>query len=609
MEPSAAHRHGPLAVAPLLLTLTAGLCAQTQCAPPDSLATQDPFWITHYYNAPGQNNAAVPPIPQNLPAGYRGHVTFCDLAANADLSVSQIDFRLNDDGFLRYTWGVAPGVAGGIGLVGQTTQVDVYMTPSTWKGDWPTTSGNVAKALVPPGPGSPWTLLTTGTLTVQRYREHSPAVMLQPFTVPQGTNGFAFVINPVTTPVPAITYQQPPYALHPSLILPSSAPGVSLTASDQFLSITNQDVTNQAFVTLPLAVAKGAIFELFYTVASTAGYHTRYGAGCYDAPRAFYEEFEPGTFDLSGQVLAMTPSNGGYAVAAGSSAIVAPASTPLSLGDDARTASLALGFTFPYPGGSTSNVVVTSNGNVFLDPANSGAQVTTYSAFRPNGFLKGQPQLAALWSDLDPSSGGGVHFDVDLGGAVPVAYVTWNNVPTWNEPGSSNTVQVAIFGDGRVEYRFGPCSLQGVLSLTGFNPGFATHDPGNRDLNASVPFQTGNGAVPPALSMDARPILGTSPNLVASDLPTNTSGIVLFGVPINGVNMFFTGMPGCVRYVMPLAARTFQAVGGVGSTPLVIPNCRILRGLDLTAQALVVSPGSNAAGVTTSNPLCIRLGN
>lgn len=615
MQPFPARLVVAAATATALCAIAPDATAQSQCQVPTHLSTQASWQSTHYYNAPGQNVAVVPPISQNLPATYRGHLTLCDLTANANLLVSQIDYKLRDDGSVRWNWGPAPGVPGGPGLVGKTVTVEVYSTPGTWQGTWTTPTGAVAKILVPPGPGSPWTLVATGTLTVQPYTERSAAVFTTPFQVPIGTNGFAFQLGPVTTPVPQITYASAPYALHPSLLLPTAAPGIALTAGDQFLAITNEDVTNQAFVTLPPPVPKGALFDLHYTVAPGSAYSTAYSAGCYDRPKAFYEEWQPGAFDLVNSSLRLTLAGDTYAVGAANTAIVAPTSVPLTnaagnnLGDDDRTATRPLGFTFPYPGGSTSSIVITSNGNVFLQPASSAAQNGTYEIFGVSGFVKGQPQLAALWADLDPSGPGDVFLDIDLSGAVPLARITWLAVPESYRPGSSNTVQVEIAGDGRVEFRYGAIDFLRQPGITGFNPGFGTHDPGQRNLTAAVPFLVGDGVVPPVLDMDARPVIGTSPNMTLRDLPAGTSGVMLYGIPFHGLNLFFAGMPGCTQRVIPLALTAWQGLGSAATVPLQIPSSPWLIGRGLSAQSFVVSPGSNAAGRTISNPVCIKIGN
>jgi hypothetical protein len=496
-------------------------------------------------------------------------------------------------------------------MMGQTSQVSVYMTPGTWQGTW---TGTTPKIQVPPGPGSPWTLVGIGTLTVRAYDEHSSAVFATPFTIPVGTNGYAIVIGPVTAPVPHITYAQPPYALHPSLLIRAFAPGSAVEAHDQFLSITQQDFATQAFVSLPLPNPKNPVFELRYSVASTAAWYARDGNGCYDRPRSYYQYFLPGEFDLANSTISMTPNGDTYTVSSGNSAIVPPATPPLTnasngpIGDDGRTATKPLGFSFPYPGGTTSSIVVTSNGNVFLDPANSGSQLNSFSAFGSAGFLRGQPQLTAWWADHDPGVGGGVHLDIDTGGAVPVAYVTWNAVPEWNNPGSSNTFQVAMFGDGRVEFRYSSCSPSYVYGLTGFSGGWSMHDPGSRDLSTALPFDTGDGALPPELAMGSRPIAGTTSSFTLRDLPTDTTGVVMLGVPLHGFDLFFAGMPGCVQRVIPLATLPFQGAGSTAAVPIDIPNGRWLIGQGLHAQALVVSPGSNPASRTISNSICIKVG-
>ena len=110
------------------------------------------------------------------------------------------------------------------------------------------------------------------------------------------------------------------------------------------------------------------------------------------------------------------------------------------------------------------------------------------------------------------------------------------------------------------------------------------------------------------MSMSARPIAGTTPAFVVRDLPADTAGVVLLGVPIHGFDLFFAGMPDCVQRVIPLATMAFQAVGDTASVPVSIPNGRWLVGLGMSAQSLVVSPGSNAAGQTISNPICLSVG-
>jgi hypothetical protein len=570
---------------------------QSPCTPPTRLATQPSFQSTHYYNRPGQDNAANPPVAQNLPASYRGFLCLFDLTATANVTVSQIDFAVADDGHWAFHWGPAPGQIGGPGLVGQTAVVNVYVTPTSW----------VGRSTTP----SAWTLLSTGTLTVAGYDQHSPAVFPTPFQLPAGTYGVAFEVGPVTAVVPHITYASPPYALNPLLLVGSFAPGTPLTARDEFLSFANEDIINQAFVLPPGPQPKNPIFEIHYTPAANSAYSTRFGSGCYDRPRAFYElpPLSPAPFDLSNTSLRITPNNGAYVVSQTNSTIVPPATPGLlnasnqAMGDNDRTAVLPLGFSFPYPGGSTSTIAICSDGLAHLNTTAMGNH--KWLAGVP-AFLAGPPILAPFATDLDPRGGGSIHLDVDP--ITQAAYVTWLNVPVWGMPGTANTFQVALFANGDIEYRYGTCSAANERMVVGFTPGYSSHDPGSIDISASMPFATGDGTLPPSLSMSARPMLGTTPSLVVSDMPTGTAAGMLLGGPSAPVDLGFLGMPGCVQHIAPIDFQLFLAAGSVGSVPLSIPASPSFMGMQLIGQSLVVSPGSNPAGGTVSNPICINLG-
>ena len=573
------------------------LHGQSPCVTPTRLATQPNFQSTHYYNRPGQNNAASPPVVQSLPANYRGFLCLFDLTATANVTVSQVDFAVADDGHWAFHWGPAPGQIGGPGLVGQTAVVNVYVTPTSW----------VGRSTTP----AAWTLLSTGTLTVAGYDQHSPAVFPTPFQFPAGTYGVAFEVGPVTAPVPHITYENPPYALNPLLLVGSFAPGTPLTARDEFLSFANEDIINQAFVLPPGPQPKNPIFEIHYTPAANSAYSTSFGAGCYDRPRAFYEVHPkaPVPFDLANTSIRMTAIGDSYVVSQTSAAVVPPTTPGLlnasnqPMGDNDRTAALPLSFSFPYPGGSTASIAICSDGIALLDTA--AMNNTKWLAGVP-AFLQGQPILSPFGTDLDPRGGGSIHLDVDP--TNQVAYVTWLGVPVWGLPTTANTFQIALFANGDIEYRYGNCSPASETTLVGFTPGWSSHDPGSIDISAAMPFATGDGALPPHLHMSARPQLGTTPNLIVDDMPSGTAAGMLLGGPSTPVDLGFLGMPGCMQHITPIDFQFFIATGTTGSLPLSIPASTFFMGMQVIGQSLVVSPGSNPAGGTVSNPICIQLG-
>ena len=93
---------------------------------------------------------------------------------------------------------------------------------------------------------------------------------------------------------------------------------------------------------------------------------------------------------------------------------------------------VALPFPLPYPGGSTTQLRVCSNG--FISPA--GSNGTSYSP-QVTALLQGQPRWAAAWHDFTPNATAPVVLD----SSPAVVRVTWLNVPNYGS-GGANTFQV-----------------------------------------------------------------------------------------------------------------------------------------------------------------------
>src|SRR5262249_9647429 len=84
------------------------------------------------------------------------------------------------------------------------------------------------------------------------------------------------------------------------------------------------------------------------------------GTPCGQVPcqSSAYEFFaSPSSFGPSNHSMTMTYSGGQYTVATGTGTFVAPTGTTLPLSDDSE-ATVALPFSLPYPGGSTSQLVI-----------------------------------------------------------------------------------------------------------------------------------------------------------------------------------------------------------------------------------------------------------
>lgn len=164
-----------------------------------------------------------------------------------------------------------------------------------------------------------------------------------------------------------------------------------------------------------------------------------------------------------------------------------------------------------------------------------------------------------------------------------------------------------------------------VRRLNNNNPNAATGELSPRapvaKLDYTILFGTalireyGVGCNPPTpltLSVDARPLLGTTINLQAGDIP---AGAVLTGIILGlgsfepGLPLDSLGMPGCSQYV------TIDAVIGSGFTnpnfavPFAISSDPGFLNMPIFGQAASLVPGANTLGALTSNGVHLTLGN
>lgn len=349
--------------------------------------------------------------------------------------------------------------------------------------------------------------------------------------------------------------------------------------------------------------------------AASVATKTTFGQSCYRRAAAYYEQFPAAMFDLSNATLTMTKTAVGYDVAfsAGAPAMHAVNSPDLGLGDDTVSAPISLPFSIPYPGGTTSQIVVGSNGCVF--PSTPLASNPFYDDVP--GFLNDVPRWAALWGDLDPGTGAGsgtIHCDVD--NVNQVVYVTWQGVAEYGQPTSLSTFQVALFGNGNVEYRYLTCASSTVPALTGWSPGGGATDPGSLDLSTWGPFSTTNAAfsLPLLHRALARPALGTTCTLETTQIPANSLlGLTILGfTPYQpGIELSTVGMPGCYLHTSLDVLQVFSPAGGVGSNSFGIPSNTALIGFHLYSQGTAWVPGVNSFGgygMISSNAIDLRIG-
>ncbi|MBL9078611.1 MAG: hypothetical protein JNL08_13960 [Planctomycetes bacterium] len=318
------------------------------------------------------------------------------------------------------------------------------------------------------------------------------------------------------------------------------------------------------------------------------------GQGCGDCTASFYEI---ANFDLANRKMKLTYAGGGYSVADSTANFVAPTGGNLSQTDDDQDI-YNLGFSLPYPGGTTTQVRICSNG--FVSPA--GDNGTTYTP-SSSAFLSGNARWAACWRDLTPSGANNVYAQTVSG----IAYITWQNVPNYSQTGSANTFQVQLHPNGDVHVIWQAMSATGSAALVGWTPGAAS-DPGPRDLSADITSGftvCADDSLALAMAPSARPILNTTVNLQITNLPASSLGGVMVFSPTEipgGIDLGFLNMAGCFGYQLPdILGSFFAAPPPSVNWPFTVPNDNGLVGQTTMFQGLMIAPGFTGSGFLTTN--------
>lgn len=377
--------------------------------------------------------------------------------------------------------------------------------------------------------------------------------------------------------------------------VPAMATGSSVTHLSRRLSSATQAATTGALSYF------ASVILMDYTLIPNAAATSTYGAGCVSQAESFYEPFALGTFDLAGtpstvNSVQLAPLGTGYAVSAGSNNWFTPTSTPIVLTDDSLSAIQNLGFTFSYPGGSTTGIKICSNGFIWLDTTRTASTFSGTAAL----LLAEGARLAPLWHDMDPTSVGAVQFDIDP--SLTTAYVTWTGVPQFNNAALLTTMQVAISSNGVVEYRYKDCANDD--GLVGWSRGGNARDGGATDISAAMPFATSADLFPLTLAGTNRPKLGSNHNVQISRIPAGaTVGAFALGLTQTAppTDLSGIGMPTCFLHCSFDFSIGFAVAGTTQNITLPIPADLALSGAHLFAQSISTSPATNVLDVITSN--------
>lgn len=453
-----------------------------------------------------------------------------------------------------------------------------------------------------------WTLGGSGPAVVTAPGAATP-VVITPFTLPPGNYGMAITYNLI--------------AMNYSNGLGTAVPGSSAnqTYSTNELTLLAGASSGGAPGTAICCTPRVFNGSLYYSVGGgggTVAQRTSYGAGCYTKAASVYENFATSAaFDLANTGISFLFNGAGYVTLPGITSYVPPsaAATSLTLGDDTET-SVALAAPFVFPGGTTSALQVCSNGFVSVAAGNGTAYAPSAA-----GHLNAAQTAWRNWHDYNPSAAGSgaVKFEQANG----VAYVTWDGVYDYGgtTTANANTFQFQFeLATGNVHLVFQTISALGNGRLVGYSPAGNSVDLGNTDLSVALPASITLGStdqLPLALSASARPLIGTTFNLVTAN-PTGTNlGVNFLGfsqIPAPGLDLWIIGAPGC-NALIDISTAVGNLIGNLGlpgvsmSVAFPLPNSTAILGQHVYSQSIWLDATQNTFGALTSNGLDLLIGN
>jgi hypothetical protein len=318
----------------------------------------------------------------------------------------------------------------------------------------------------------------------------------------------------------------------------------------------------------------------------------------------WYEEFAASTIDLSNTSWHFTsagPGSNVYAISAGTGidTTYAPADALVQGDDTLVNCSLTSMGTFPFNGLNLTSVDVCSNGFIWLSSGNTSADYTATAA----EFATLGARLAPCWMDCTFALGGTFYWTQ----TAAYCMATWENVPTFNNTGSSNTFQCKLWVNGDIDYNYGTVLNNGTLApvaLVGIAKGFSTAATTPVDITAQASPLVDLNSLVPMVHSSGLAQLGANYSMTTSSAPVGSLiGVTLIGFVQASFDLGQIGAPGCTRLVDPLAVITNVLVGGATSwtSNMPIPSSPVFIGFDIVSQGAAYLPGINPLGVVASN--------
>ncbi len=601
-----------------------------------------------------------------------GPCFYFDMTVTAGVTINTIGVNFYNNGG---TFGTPPVTRPLFSTMAPGMRLELWLVNTTGGANGGSVNANLPRTYLINGGGSstfpaaPWSQapgsFTSGPITMAALDTPSTATVT-PLHLNPGTYGCCLVMIPAnTTTTTTATAADRLFPLFTNA-------GVGATISDQIFSVTTQGYQATAFAGSPAAqYMPNMVFG--YAVDAGTALSNKYGNGCYDRKKSFYESFNgpanaagaaPNVTATSLTMLPLgTPVNQYFVQpSAATYPAIVPGSTnyydtngagatPTHVNtingavagggwDDTNSVLYPLPFPLQHPGGTATSISICSNGVVYLN--STAGRRFFFDLFAD--FVTLTPAFAVSFGDLWPADnatfqGGVGEIYCDYNGTdVAVSWVNCDEYPNSGYGTTGNTFQVVFHPSGVVDYLWGSARnsdsapiLIGYSAGDGKDTGAGQTSPrgacpnplgGLTGFVAAGSFLSGNGDLPPVLTCVDRPKTGTILNLRTNNLDASITAVATFisltslagGIDLGpaGVNL---GMPGCNGYIITpeiLLLVGAPTLGSVDLTTAPFPIPGFAAGFNVFAQSVAVSnasPAFNIPNWLVSNGVCMQINN
>jgi hypothetical protein len=408
------------------------------------------------------------------------------------------------------------------------------------------------------------------------------------------------------------------------------------TISNADLSVTVGAVSAQAFTIAPSAYGTNTFHfngTLFYApglVTSSCASRTSVGTGCNNVSGSFYQKWGTNaamSAALSNRSLSLVNSGLGYILTQGTAAFIPPtaAATALPASNNGE-AVVPLPSPLTYPGGTTSQLVVNTDGHISA-ATNLPFPGINYN-FMPyvQGMLDAvSPIWAVCWHNFNTTelNSGLIKWEA----VNNLFIVTWDNVESLPGTAAAQTANPCRFqaqfdlNTGNVNYVYQNMTTVGGSqsyddTIVGWSPAGPSPDLGPVDVTTLV------SVVLPAVeslglkvAASAAPLLGNTIDFVTTNVTGLGVGVNYLSVvplPGPGIDLGILGAPGCSAHV-DINAGVGNLISNVPGLPplnvsLPLPNTPSLAGFVVGSQSVWLDAAANSLGLLTSNGVTVTLG-